>query len=50
MERSSGEGVGGIGAGDEDAGACLVVLSSSTGCEGVYEDMQTAPMRPQSLS
>lgn len=50
MERSSGEGVGEIEAGDEGAGVCLVVLSSSVGCEEVYEDMQTAQMRPRSLS
>lgn len=50
MERSFGKGVGEIEAGDEGAGVCLVVLSFSIGCEGVYEDRQTAQMRPQSLS
>lgn len=50
MEGSSGEGVGGRAAGDEDAGVCPAVLSSSAGCEAVCEDMPTAQMRPLSRS
>lgn len=50
MERSSGEGVGGRAAGDEGAGVCPAVLSSSAGCAAVCEDTRTAPMKPLSLS
>lgn len=50
MERSSGEGVGGTGAGVEDASVCQVLLSFSIDFEEVYEDRQTAQTRPQSLS
>lgn len=49
-ERSSGEGVGGRAAGDEGAGVCPVLLSSSAGCEAVCEGMRTALTRPRSLS
>lgn len=49
-ERSSGEGVGGRAAGDEDAGVCPPALSSSVGCEALCGDMLTARTRPLSLS
>lgn len=49
-ERGSGEGIGGREADDEGAGVCQTVLSSSAGCEAICEGMQTAQMRPLSLS
>lgn len=52
MERSSGEGVGGraVGGEGEGAGACLMVLSSSAGCEAVCADMLTGLTMPPNLN
>lgn len=50
MDGRSDGGVGGTAAGGEGAGVCQTVLSSSVGCEVIFEDMQTVQMRPLSRS
>lgn len=50
MDGCSDGGVGGTVAGDEGAGVCQTVLSSSVGCEVICEDMRTVQMRPLSRS
>lgn len=47
MDGSSGEGVGGTVVDDEGAGARLMALSSSAGCEAVCVDKQVVRTRPQ---